>query len=165
MRWKLGRSKNFDEATEPDVYYCYRLLLNREPDEDGWRYWSDLVNNHHISLQVLCDGFLNSYEFKKLTTERNKPQLIDLPTFKMYVRLNDHFVGGVIAQTKEYEPYVIKELERLLNPGDTFVDVGANIGYFTLLAAGKVGKKGKVIAFEPWPDNCQLLEKSIAENG
>ncbi|MCB9422040.1 MAG: FkbM family methyltransferase [Ardenticatenaceae bacterium] len=165
IRQKLGRSKNFNRATEKDVYYCYRLLLNREPDDAGWRYWQDLVNNHHISLQTLCDGFLNAHEFRNLVEERNKPQLIDLPTFKMYVRLNDHFIGATIAQTKEYEPYVINELKQWLKPGDTFVDVGANIGYFTLFAAARVGEKGRVISFEPRPDNCQLLKKSIAENG
>ena len=162
---KFGRSSDFNIATTEDVIYCYRLFLNREPDEMGMAYWSDLVNRHCIPLTTLCDGFLNSYEFKNLVAERNKPHLIDLPDFKIYVRLNDHFVGGAIANSGDYEPYVTRELRRLLKPGMTFLDVGANIGYFTLLAALLVGKTGRVLAFEPQQSNCQLLEQSIAANG
>jgi FkbM family methyltransferase len=47
----------------------------------------------------------------------------------------------------------------------TFVDVGANIGYFALMAATLVGPQGKVIAFEPNLDNCELFRRSIAASG
>ena len=40
-------------------------------------------------------------------------------------------------------------VNKVLKPGDTFVDVGANIGLFSLIAANCVGKKGRVVAFEP----------------
>jgi FkbM family methyltransferase len=60
---------------------------------------------------------------------------------------------------------VTRQVRDLLKPGDTFLDIGANIGYFTLLAAALVGPQGKVIAFEPRADNCKLLQDSIAENG
>jgi FkbM family methyltransferase len=52
-----------------------------------------------------------------------------------------------------------------LKPGMTFVDVGANIGYYTLLAARLVGNHGRVFAFEPCPDNFQLLERNVQANG
>jgi FkbM family methyltransferase len=45
-----------------------------------------------------------------------------------------------------------------------FLDVGANLGYFSLLAADRVGPRGKVIAIEPDPDNFSLLERSVAHN-
>jgi len=53
----------------------------------------------------------------------------------------------------------------LLQPGDVFVDVGANIGYFSLLAASRVGARGRVFAFEPDPDNFRLLEANAELNG
>ena len=56
-------------------------------------------------------------------------------------------------------------IESVLNPGDTFIDVGANFGMHTLPAANCVGDKGKVIAFEPMPFNIQLLEKHLKLNG
>src|SRR5262245_48280046 len=48
-----------------------------------------------------------------------------------------------------YEPGVTDAIVTALRPGDVFVDVGANIGYFTVLAAAVVGDRGRVIAFEP----------------
>ncbi len=162
---KFGHIQDFNITTVEDVIYCYRLFLNREPDEIGLAYWSDLVKNHRIPLTTLCDGFLSSHEFKDLVIKRNQPYLIDLSDFRIYVRLNDYFVGGAIASTGGYEPYVTQELRQLLRPGMTFLDVGANIGYFTLLAATLVGETGKVLAFEPQQANCNLLEESIVANG
>lgn len=165
QRRLLARQSDFSQATEQDVYYCYRLLLNRQPDEAGWAYWSDLVNTHHISLQTLADGFLNSFELKTLLEERNRLHLVKLADFSIYVRLNDHFVGATIARENSYEPYVTEEFRQLLRPGMTFLDVGANIGYFTLLAARLVQESGHVYAFEPNPGNCVSLRRSLAENG
>jgi hypothetical protein len=48
-----------------------------------------------------------------------------------------------------YEPAVTDAIATALKPGDVFIDVGANIGYFTVLAAHLVGSGGRVIAFEP----------------
>ncbi len=55
--------------------------------------------------------------------------------------------------------------KRVVEDGYTVVDIGANIGYFTLLAARLVGKKGKVYAFEPEPRNYNMVLKNIALNG
>ena len=55
-------------------------------------------------------------------------------------------------------------LTRALVPGTTFVDVGANVGVFTLLAAQLVGAYGRVIAYECNPELADLLEKSVAIN-
>ncbi len=49
--------------------------------------------------------------------------------------------------------------------GDTVIDVGANIGYYTLLAARKVGPEGKVIAFEPDPESFSFLKRNVEANG
>jgi FkbM family methyltransferase len=54
--------------------------------------------------------------------------------------------------------------ESLLTEGMVFVDVGAHIGYYTLLAARRVGASGKVYAFEPAPDNFRVLTRNIAQN-
>ncbi len=56
-------------------------------------------------------------------------------------------------------------IRSLLSPGDYFVDVGANKGDFSLLAARTVGARGKVLAFEPEPDNCRWIGRSVALNG
>lgn len=152
-------------ATEKDLYYCYRLLLNREPDEAGETAYLNLIRYHHISLQTLVDYFLYSEEFQQLQAEAKRPRSVQLGDFEMYVRLNDFIIGAVIAREKHYEPHVTGELRRLLKAGMVFVDVGANIGYFTMLAASLVGPGGKVIAFEPNEDNCDLVRRSTQANG
>jgi len=61
-----------------------------------------------------------------------------------------------------YEPHLTRCLMSLLRPGDTFLDVGAHIGYFSFHAARAVGPKGKVISFEPNPDLFPRLEKNLS---
>src|SRR3970040_1182759 len=63
------------------------------------------------------------------------------------------------------EPHVAHLIGEILQPGDIFYDVGANAGYFTLVAADRVGSQGRVIAFEPEPFNVQVIQKQIALNG
>jgi len=65
----------------------------------------------------------------------------------------------------EHEPDTTALLESLVRNGDTALDIGAHIGYFTLLMAGLTGESGRVIAFEAHPDNAALLLKTIAESG
>ena len=76
---------------------------------------------------------------------------------------DDKYVGQRIALEK-YEPYETELILKQVNKGDIIVDVGANIGYYTILFADKVGKKGKVIAIEPDPINFEILQKNIKEN-
>jgi FkbM family methyltransferase len=58
-----------------------------------------------------------------------------------------------------YEPHILSTLNHFLKPGDTFIDVGANIGYISALALSLVGKKGQVHSFEPVPEFFTRLEK------
>lgn len=51
-----------------------------------------------------------------------------------------------------------------LQPGMTFVDIGAHVGLFSVPAARRVGASGRVIAFEPDPDNRRMLEENISRN-
>jgi len=67
------------------------------------------------------------------------------------------FIQSRILSDGAYEPRTVDLIERLLGEGDCFVDVGANIGQFSLLAAKKVGAAGKVVAIEPNPQTCAEL--------
>lgn len=101
--------------------------------------------------------------FKRLLWTR-EPVLVQLPEFKMYVRLDDWLIGARIFLRRRYEAYAAEVMRAYLKPGQTVLDLGANVGYYTLLAAMIVGKAGKVIAFEPLADNCDLIRKSLAVN-
>ena len=64
-----------------------------------------------------------------------------------------------------YEPELQWALGELLKPGMTAFDVGANIGYITLMLAGAVGPTGSVVAFEALPANVTRLEQNLGLNG
>jgi FkbM family methyltransferase len=64
-----------------------------------------------------------------------------------------------------YEPHLTRVFERYCRPGMTVVDVGANLGYYSLLAARLVGASGRVVALEPNSENCRLLVSSLRLNG
>jgi FkbM family methyltransferase len=55
-------------------------------------------------------------------------------------------------------------IERLLDPGDRFLDIGANIGYFTVFGAMQVGATGRVHAFEPNPRTLDVLHRNVRMN-
>lgn len=63
-----------------------------------------------------------------------------------------------------YERYDARRIEGLLRAGDTFVDVGANIGYYTALASRLVTPSGRVVAFEPSPYAFERLTRFVSDN-
>lgn len=74
------------------------------------------------------------------------------------------WIGQYIYATGRYEESTVALMTRLLRPGDCFVDVGANVGYLTLVAARAVGLTGSVIAFEPLPTARASLEHNVVLN-
>jgi len=63
-----------------------------------------------------------------------------------------------------YEPCSATVLRRILREGDTFVDVGANIGLFSMLASKWIGPRGLVLAFEPSRRECERLRYHVNHN-
>lgn len=63
-----------------------------------------------------------------------------------------------------YEMETQHHLAKLLRPGQVFYDVGANVGFYTLLGARRVGPAGRVVAFEPVPSNVAALRRHVALN-
>ncbi|MBC7911872.1 MAG: FkbM family methyltransferase [Pyrinomonadaceae bacterium] len=73
-------------------------------------------------------------------------------------------ISREVCFTGRYEPQETMLVQAILRPGMTFVDVGANWGYFTFLAAHLVGKSGRVISVEPDPRLFKALQESIERN-
>jgi FkbM family methyltransferase len=88
--------------------------------------------------------------------------VVDVHGHFLRVDPND-YLGLTI--TREYEPGVTRYLTRSVLPGQTALDLGAHVGYFTLLLARLVGPAGRVVSFEPDPDNFLLLEQNVRTNG
>lgn len=84
--------------------------------------------------------------------------------FSLEVDLRDEGVGRAIYADQYWDPAETAFLKTHLRPGMTVVDVGANLGYFTVLCARLVGPQGRVIAIEPDPYNYALLERNVARN-
>ena len=78
---------------------------------------------------------------------------------------DDEVITANLIRWGVWEARETQFLRALLRPGDTFVDVGANIGYFSVLAAGCTGSSGYVIAIEPEPRNLELLRMNLARHG
>jgi FkbM family methyltransferase len=74
-------------------------------------------------------------------------------------------MADAVLTTGEYETETLEAIERLLSPGAGFADLGANIGFFTVLGARAVGAGGKVYAFEPTPATAAVLRRNVDANG
>ena len=91
----------------------------------------------------------------------SKSNFVEIEGRKMFTHSND---GLALSIFKIYEPDQTEIVKKYVHEGDIVIDVGAHVGYYTLLMAQLVGKNGKVYSFEPDPVNFQLLKKSVEIN-
>ena len=109
---------------------------------------------------------LYRYLARSLIPEQKR--LVYADGHKMFVHMEGYKGDGIAQEVLfygSYERYVTILFKELLSEGMNMVDIGANIGYYTLLAAKLVGERGKVFAFEPEPENYALLLRNIEVNG
>lgn len=149
------------KAVRMALNYAYRL-----------RTWLDLLGElrpaDSSSRAILWKSFLAA----PLTAARK------LDSFQKPVLLGDVVVDvagvgrfalraatdDVLHVMSSREPAVRHLLETELRPGATFVDGGANIGFYSLLAARLVGSEGHVVAFEMMPDTAEILRRHVNDN-
>jgi FkbM family methyltransferase len=81
----------------------------------------------------------------------------------VYVHMAE-LVGSIYFERDSYEPVTTRFVMSHLKAGQTFVDIGGNYGYFSMLAAGIVGPAGKVVAFEANPALQKMIHRSIERN-
>jgi FkbM family methyltransferase len=148
------------------VEWAYRLFLDREP-ESGPRV-DDKVATWRTTRQLRLD-FMTSREFRvknpdlALTNERRTVIAEIAPGLRLFIDLSDQVVGmGILRGT--YETAELELVREHLRPGATALDIGANVGLFTIHMANLVGRQGRVHAFEPFPAVADLLARSIVEN-
>jgi FkbM family methyltransferase len=152
-------------ASKEDVASCYRLILGREPDPTGLQYFTNLAKQSELSAADVAILLTESDEFALRGGRLGSPTEVSMGGYYMFARAGDRDIGYAIAKGGAYEPHVTGVVKRELRRGNTFVDVGANIGYFSMLSAHLVGVSGKVIAIEPLDKNLQLIYAGIQRNG
>lgn len=152
-------------ATADDIFNCFRLLLGRSPGRDEWSWHVGRVGS---DLAATVAVYVSSLEFAKRSLDKQdrlaKLRLCRQDGFSIYASEEDAAVGRQLCQGS-YEPEVTAIFRRFIKPGMGVVDIGANIGYFTMLSASLVGESGFVLAVEPNAENMKLLEASRRANG
>jgi FkbM family methyltransferase len=154
--------------TREHVVWAYRLLLDRDPENEdvigpklaGSRDTREL--RHHLMTSAEFQSKNRDYAHSNDRTVVIKE--LDGPgSARLFVDLSDHMIGLSIVRG-HYERAELEFARRMLRPGDVALDVGAHIGLFAIDMAARVGPSGRVYAFEPFPANADLLERSILEN-
>lgn len=82
----------------------------------------------------------------------------------MQVHDREDRVSAELINSGIWEAFETRLLVHRLKPGSVFVDVGANIGYYTVIADALVGKTGAIYAFEPERENFSLLQKNANQS-
>ncbi|MCB1484492.1 MAG: FkbM family methyltransferase [Hyphomicrobiaceae bacterium] len=94
--------------------------------------------------------------------------MIDLngiPPFKISTHIErDDYVSPAIRDRGIWEPFETHLFLALLKQGDVVIDIGANIGWYSLVAALRVGQSGQVISYEPSAENFALLARNVRIN-
>lgn len=95
-----------------------------------------------------------------------EPMAITVKKYGFQIQLDPRnaAVDEYVYMHKNWEPHIATAILAHLDEGSVFIDAGANIGYFSLLAASRIGQTGKVVAFEPIQRLVEQIETSIALN-
>ena len=153
-------SKFESRASVEDIYSCFRLLLGRNPHPEEWPGHSGLAGG---DLGKIVASYLNSLEFRYrgLQSPPTDYEAVQLDRFVLYISRSDLLIGQPIRQARTYEPPVTTLFCERVRPGNIVLDIGANIGYFSMLAAS-LG--AEVYAIEPLAQNVRLLNASKIAN-
>jgi len=162
---------------EESIKKVYIDVLEREADSVGLEYYLSKIKNNEISLDNLSSILKNSSEYNKLKLKKELKiekfsDFIDIDDI-MIKEINDHlflldkgdaYTLETYSNVEYHEKTTVSFLDRIIKKGMNVINVGANIGYFTLLIAKLVGNDGKVYAFEPSIRTSKLLQKNIELN-
>ena len=173
---RLGREAlerlgvGFHGISTSHVVWGYRLLLDRDPE-------SAAVVEHHLSVcrsvKELRDYLLASDEFRRQNSpDAAKAKEVELGDLSLrhftgvdlWIHENDQIYSGTPDDTR-YEPNVDALFRESVRPGHTVIDVGANMGYFTVLAGKLAGRDGRVFAVEVRPENSWMVQRNVEHAG
>lgn len=150
--------------SEQDVIDAYRILLDRQPESE------QVIREkiaYHSSVRSLVGDIVRGDEFKtKHNVDAEAESFIVIADTRdglICIDLSDKFVSMPVLRGT-YEPEITAIIKNNLRRGDCFIDIGANIGYYTTIACGIVSENGCVIAIEAIPQKCQMIRLSSRLN-
>lgn len=156
---------NQSGITEEQIRLAYRYFLGREPESER------VVQEKVVALRTmeqLRGSFLHSAEFLETNGFAQvdgsiRPVIKELEGFRIFVDLSDRDIGLNIVN-ECYENAEQRFVRETVKTGQVALDIGANVGLFSLLLASLVGPEGHVHSFEPFPRVAAQLERSREEN-
>ena len=122
----------------------------------------DTIAQRHPSLQ---SAFRSAYHPVYRLLQPGGMMTADFGGIRISADASQRDLALLLREEAEWEWRQTRLIASMLSEGMVFVDVGAHIGLYTLLAASRVGARGRVYAFEPAPENFRVLQHNIAQNG
>jgi FkbM family methyltransferase len=158
------------ESSEDFVTLVYQIAFRRNPDPEGLKHGIRQLKWGMTPLEFLrnikaSEEFNAASRWDRLASSGAEIIMPLKNGGKLCGSAKDTFffqdivnLGGII------KPHVTQAIQEYLMEGDTFIDAGAHIGYFTILASHIVGSDGKVLCFELFPANFEYLQRNIKLN-
>lgn len=124
-------------------------------------YAADIRNK---GVKSFFSDRLKKYPFTRWLLYLFRPNFVVIEGRRLYIDKMDTVVTETLMSAGVWEPYITKLFKKYASRAKLVLDIGAHIGYFSLIGSLTVGKGGKVVAFEPSVHNFSLLEKTIQKN-
>ena len=117
-------------------------------------------------IKLFYGSNLSKYDVVRKTSRymnnQLHPEFVEIEGNKIYLDENDSLF---LSSSIRHEQTIVNLVKNEIKKGDVVIDIGAHIGYYTVLFAKLVGPKGKVFAFEASPTNFEILKKNVNVNG
>lgn len=156
-----------EQLDRQSIVWAYRVLLDRDPESEQA---IAAMQTACGSTQDLRRAIMVSQEFRGKNPEdlaRTPESTVVIAqlhgSLRLFVDLSDIVIGLNVARGR-YEQSELAFVRGAVESGQTVLDIGANIGFFSIAMGELAGPKGHVYAFEPVAQNADLLERSIHEN-
>ena len=149
-------------VSKQDILNFYKYILGRDGDAGGILNYEDAARNG-MSWHKMRMEFIRSVEFGK-SFGGHKAETVKVGDVFVVVDADEIDFGATIYRDAAWEAHIVSIIRSNLKQGDTFVDIGGNVGVMSFVAAQAVGPAGKVLAFEPHPDNVRHFLLGVAAN-
>ena len=141
-----------------------REIRDKLLSSDKFFYGYDLL---HPYIDFVLNGRSRNKSLFEIAEKSNDPIIADFKDFKMLIdrnSLQDLEFLDCAVNSKFYEQETTEIISKSIRTGMTFVDIGANSGYFSLLVSSILGTAGKIFAIEPTPSTYERMVKNIQYN-